>query len=248
MKRLILSIASMAFIALSAASITSCSDNDNGIYSTLYPNALVTVKPVNGNSFYMQLDDNITLKPVNMTTPPYGNREVRALLNFNYVKEDASPYNRAVWVNWIDSILTKPAIPITELQPSVEYGDDAVEIVRDWVTIAEDGYLTLRFRTLWGLRSRPHSVNLATGVNAEEPYEVEFFHDANGDTPTHYGDALVAFRLDGLPDTEGKIVKLKLKWKSFSGYRWAEFDYCTGEATAAPSNDILKMRPAIDVE
>ena len=183
-----------------------------------------------------------------MTTPPYGNREVRALLNFNYVKEDASPYNRAVWVNWIDSILTKPAIPITELQPSVEYGDDAVEIVRDWVTIAEDGYLTLRFRTLWGLRSRPHSVNLATGVNAEVPYEVEFFHDANGDTPTHYGDALVAFRLDGLPDTEGKIVKLKLKWKSFSGYRWAEFDYCTGEATAAPSNDILKMRPAIDVE
>lgn len=248
MKRVFVSLTSILLLAASAVGFISCSDDDNDIYRNLYPNALVTVKPVDANSFYMQLDDNITLKPTNMTSSPYGNREVRALINFDYVNQDASPYNRAVWVNWMDSILTKPAVPIAELQPSVEYGDDAVEIVRDWVTIAEDGYLTLRFRTLWGLRGRPHSVNLATGVNPNDAYEVEFFHDANGDTPSHYGDAIVAFRLDRLPDTEGKTVKLKLKWKSFSGYRWAEFDYCTGDATIAPSNDMLKMRPSIEIE
>lgn len=248
MKRVFVSLTSILLLATSAVGFISCSDDDNDIYRNLYPNALVTVKPVDANSFYMQLDDNITLKPTNMTSSPYGNREVRALVNFDYVNQDASPYNRAVWVNWMDSILTKPAVPIAELQPSVEYGDDAVEIVRDWVTIAEDGYLTLRFRTLWGLRGRPHSVNLATGVNPNDAYEVEFFHDANGDTPSHYGDAIVAFHLDGLPDTDGKTVKLKLKWKSFSGYRWAEFDYCTGDATIAPSNDMLKMRPSIEIE
>ena len=176
MRRFFLSFAAFALMGASAIGIISCSDDDNDIFRNLYPNALVTVKPVSDNSFFMQLDDNITLKPVNMTSSPYSSREVRALLNFDYVKEDASPYNRAVWVNWIDSILTKPAVPITELEPSVEYGDDAVEIVRDWVTIAEDGYLTLRFRTLWGIPSRPHSVNLATGVNPDDPYEVEFFH------------------------------------------------------------------------
>lgn len=248
MKRVFVSLTFILLLATSAVGFISCSDDDNDIYRNLYPNALVTVKPVDANSFYMQLDDNITLKPTNMTSSPYGNREVRALINFDYVNQDASPYNRAVWVNWMDSILTKPAVPIAELQPSVEYGDDAVEIVRDWVTIAEDGYLTLRFRTLWGLRGRPHSVNLATGVNPNDAYEVEFFHDANGDTPSHYGDAIVAFRLDGLPDTDGNTVKLKLKWKSFSGYRWAEFDYCTGDATIAPSNDMLKMRPSIEIE
>lgn len=248
MKRVFVSLTSILLLATSAVGFISCSDDDNDIYRNLYPNALVTVKPVDANSFYMQLDDNITLKPTNMTSSPYGNREVRALINFDYVNQDASPYNRAVWVNWMDSILTKPAVPIAELQPSIEYGDDAVEIVRDWVTIAEDGYLTLRFRTLWGLRGRPHSVNLATGVNPNDAYEVEFFHDANSDTPSHYGDAIVAFRLDGLPDTDGKTVKLKLKWKSFSGYRWAEFDYCTGDATIAPSNDMLKMRPSIEIE
>lgn len=248
MKRFLLFlIASLVAMAVTIT-VTSCSDDDNDIYRNLYPNALVTIKPIDNSSFYMQLDDNITLKPINMTTPPYGEREVRALVNFDYVQQDASPYNRAVWVNWIDSILTKRAIPITELQPSSEYGDDAVEILRDWVTIAEDGYLTLRFRTLWGFSGRRHYVNLATGINPDDPYEVEFFHDAGNDVPTHYGDAIVAFRLDGLPDTEGKSVKLKLKWKSFSGYRWAEFDYSTGSATTTEGTDMLKMRPSITLE
>ena len=40
------------------------------------------------------------------------------------------------------------------------------------------------------------------------------------------------FKLDELPDTEGKTVKLKLKWKSFSGDKSAEFDYCTRKSVA----------------
>ena len=35
------------------------------------------------------------------------------------------------------------------------YGNDPVEILNDWVTIAEDGYLTLRFATRWG-NGQPH--------------------------------------------------------------------------------------------
>lgn len=248
MKKLSLSLLSVGIAVTAILSLAACSDDDNNIYNRLYPNALVTVKPTSANAFYMQLDDNITLKPVNMTSSPYGERQVRALVNIDFVEQDASPYNRAVWVNWMDSILTKRTIPITELQGSAEYGDDAVEIVRDWVTIAEDGYLTLRFRTLWGYRGQRHYVNLATGVNPDDPYEVELFHYAAGDTPTHYGDAIVAFQLDGLPDTNGQTVKLKLKWKSFSGYRWAEFNYRTGVATPPEGDDMLKMRPSIVVE
>lgn len=36
------------------------------------------------------------------------------------------------------------------------YGTDPVDMINDWVTIAEDGYLTLRFRTMWGDRSQAH--------------------------------------------------------------------------------------------
>ncbi len=60
-------------------------------------------------------------------------------------------YGAVVNVNWIDSILTKK--PVLCLDSSEEnhakYGHDAVDIVRDWVTVVEDGYLTLRFRALW---------------------------------------------------------------------------------------------------
>lgn len=51
-------------------------------------------------------------------------------------------------------------------------------MINDWVTIAEDGYLTLRFRTMWGNRSQAHFVNLLMSKDAENPYEVEFRHNA----------------------------------------------------------------------
>lgn len=113
------------------------------------------------------------------------------------------------------------------------YGTDPVEMIKDWVTIAEDGYLTLRFRTLWGDRSKAHFVNLLVSKDPANPYEVEFRHNAYGDVYGTEGDGLVAFKLDELPDTEGKTVKLKLKWKSFSGDKSAEFDYCTRKSTPA---------------
>ena len=116
------------------------------------------------------------------------------------------------------------------------YGNDPVEIVNDWVTIAEDGYLTLRFRTVWSGRGITHYVNLIPTNNPENPYEVEFKHNANGDVNGRIGDGLVAFKLDDLPDTEGETVKLKLIWKSFNTTKSAEFDYRTRSSTPAASS------------
>ena len=122
------------------------------------------------------------------------------------------------------------------------YGTDPVEIVNDWVTIAEDGYLTLRFRTQQGDYQTKHFVNLLLSENPENPYEVEFRHNAKGDIYGRYADGLVAFKLDALPDTEGKTVKLKLKWKSFSGEKSAEFDYCTRKKTGNVARQIEQMQ------
>jgi len=201
----------------------------------VYPNALVTVKHASDETVFLQLDDNTTLLPVNMETSPYGTKEMRALLNFEEVDEPSREYDKAVHVNWIDSIRTKPMAPNLGEDNDEEYGNDPVEIVRDWVTIAEDGYLTLRFRTLWGYSRVVHYVNLIPTNNPENPYEVEFRHDANNDYPDRMGDGLVAFKLDDLPDTEGETVKLTLKWKSFSGDKSVEFDYRTRAATPGTS-------------
>ncbi len=214
--------------------LPSCLDDDDEV-NRLYPNALVTVKEAADKTVFFQLDDNTTLLPVNVTSHPFDSKEVRALVNYDEVDDPSQEYDQAVRVNWIDSIRTKAMAPNLGAENDEVYGADPVEIVPDWVTIAEDGYLTLRFRTMWSHQGITHYVNLISTNNPDNPYEVEFKHNANGDVSGRIGDGLVAFRLDQLPDTEGETVKLKLKWKSFNTDKSMEFDYRTRAATPASS-------------
>ena len=81
----------------------SCLDDDDDYpYSKVLPNALVTVKPVDDGSYFLQLDDSTTLLPVNMTSSPFGQKEVRALVNFDETNESSGIYSKAVNINWID--------------------------------------------------------------------------------------------------------------------------------------------------
>lgn len=246
MKSIFKSSLPMVVAVVCAASLQSCLDDDGGYYGSL-PNALVTVKTDADNTLYLQLDEETTLLPVNLTTSPFGGKEVRALVNYEEVENTDRKYSKSVRVNWIDSILTKPIAADLGEENDKVYGTDPVEIVNDWVTIAEDGYLTLRFRTLWGDRLTAHYVNLLVSPNPENPYEVEFRHNANGDTYGEVQDALVAFKLDGLPDTKGETVKLKLKWKSFTGDKSVEFDYCTRKAVVSPATAITVVRSNPDL-
>lgn len=228
----IFTVALLAFV--SVFTLFSCDDDDNVVwYYPSYPNALVTVKPVDNGGFFLQLDDNTTLFPTNVSKSPYGTKEVRALLRYTEVEPVNDDYTKSVVVHWMDSILTKDAVRYSAIEDVDEYGEDPIEIVKDWVNIAEDGYLTLRFRTRWGGNGVAHFVNLLTGQNPDDPYEVEFRHNAYGDLNGSWGDALVAFRLKDLPDTEGKTVKLTLKYKSFSGEKSIQFDYCSRVSSGA---------------
>lgn len=242
-KHLIISVGALFGVLF----LASCND-DGTDPSLLYPNALVTVKEAADETVFFQLDENTTLLPVNITSHPYNSKEVRALVNYKELDDPSQDYDKAVHVNWIDSIRTKPMAPNMGDQNDDEYGNDPVEIVDDWVTIAEDGYLTLRFRTIWGSRGITHFVNLIPTNNPENPYEVEFRHDANGDVTGRIGDGLVAFKLDDLPDTEGETVKLKLIWKSFNTTKSAEFDYRTSASTAPASAAIAAERSVIPIK
>ena len=220
-------------LLLLACSLNSCSTDDDNDYWKMMPSALVTVKTI-GDGCYFQLDDSTTLMPENLKKP-FGDKEVRALVNYSTTGKKDAQYGDIVNVNWIDSILTKQPVPClaTPAENDAKYGNDAVDIVRDWVTIAEDGYLTLRFRALWG-NVKAHSINLIANVNPQNPYEVEFRHNTNGDPQLRWGDALVAFNLnDVLPDTQGKTMKLTIKWKSTLGDKSVQFNYCSRKNVAS---------------
>lgn len=219
---------SLAFgLMIAAFALPSCNNNEYYDYGYLRPTALVTVRPQADGTFFMQLDDFSVLYPENMSKSPFGDKEVRALVNYTpSVANDASLESSFsyVHINWIDSIRTKqPVADLGEEENLVTYGNDPIEIVRDWVTVAEDGYLTLRIRTRWGQRCTPHVINLVEGVNPENPYEFDLHHDANGDIYGDWGDALIAFNLNDLPRDAGDDVKIKLNWRSFTGYKNVEF-------------------------
>jgi len=245
MKKIFCFIAVLGIFA-SMNLLQSCSSDSDG---TIYANALVTVKPNADNTeVYLQLDDNTTLYPVNMKTSPFGKKEVRALMNYSKSEGYVGPYTYGVNVNWIDSILTKTTAPNFSEQENLEkYGADEVEIINDWVTIAEDGYLTLRFRTYWGARAT-HKVNLVYRTDINNPYTVTFYHNANGDKSGALGDGLVAFKLDELPDTKGETVELTLQWKSYTGSKSAKFKYCTRQATNVLSSDKLERIGSQNIE
>lgn len=239
----------MLMAAVASLGFQSCLDDDDDKYAMLLPNALVTVKNASDNSCYLQLDERTTLLPVNLKSSPFGGKEVRALVNYSNVDEPSGAYSQAVYVNWIDSLLTKPMAPnLGEAENDEVYGDDPVEMVADWVTIAEDGYLTLRFRTMWGNPSQKHFVNLISTNNPEDPYEVEFRHNAYGDTYGQAGDGLVAFSLASLPDTEGKTVKLTLKWHSFTGDKSVQFDYCTRQSSLPAQPGMTSVRSSLNMK
>lgn len=212
----------IAFVFCCGLVLNSCLDDDDN--DKYYANALVTVKHTSNEAIYLQLDETTTLRPINLKADIYGGKQVRALCNFKDSDESGEGYSKAVYINWIDSILTKDMVPNLGDLNTETYGNDPVEIINDWVTIAEDGYLTLRFQTVWGYSGKAHLVNLVAG-DAENPYTIEFRQNSFGDVNGELRDGLVAFNLNKLPDTAGKTVKLTLKWNSFSGAKSFQFDY-----------------------
>jgi hypothetical protein len=214
----------------------SCATKDNGDDYLLYPSAIVTAKVSATNQFYLQLDDTTTLYPKNVQPSPFGNKEIRAIVNYNILKETTPGFDSTIKLNWIDTIRTKELAPIApDGNNEALYGMDPIEVIDDWVTIVEDGYITLRLRTMFSYPKKVHLVNLVADVNPENPYELTLYHNANGDNGGEMSDALVAFNLNSLPNTNDKVVKLKLNWRSFSGMKSAEFDYCTRRPTPSKS-------------
>ena len=237
----------------------SCLDKGEEVdLSYLMPDAIVTVKPVtDGDSkyFYFQVDDNTKFWPLDNAYHPYGEKEVRAFVKYEQAdlpaEADPEVYDNAVKISWIDTILTKKPVAVAQEDAATVfevYGNDPVDMVADWVTIAEDGYLTLRFRTKWSNPGQKHFVNLISTQNPNDPYEVEFRHNAYGDTYGQAGDGLVAFSLSSLPDTEGKTVKLTLKWHSFTGDKSVQFDYCTRQASLPAQPEVTAVRSNLNLK
>ena len=85
---------------------------------------------------------------------------------------------------------------------------DPVDIVTDWMTSLEDGFLTLHYK-IRASGKVAHSFELRP--DAEGHFRL--LHDAHGDTGGEMTEGLVCFPVAGLlPDTQGETVTLSLHY------------------------------------
>lgn len=205
------------------AGMQACSVTDDNAYGSGHQ-VLATAKTLDNGTFVLQQDKYHMLRPVNIPKSPFNDKEVRVIVSYTELGEQLSTpiYYMDVNVRNLDSIRTKLPVAATE-DWQATYGNDCIEIVDDIINSLYDGYLTLCFSTRWESPSLPHQVNLITGVNPDDPYEVELCHDANGDKSGQPIRTLIAFRLDQLPLPDDDR-KLTLRWKSESGMKTVQFN------------------------
>lgn len=207
---------------------SSCLSDDSDDYINYGPlvgpyNALVTVKIAPDGSNYFQLTDSTVVIPTKMSEAL--KEETRALC---YLKYEESPMDKdtvKASVENFKKVLTKRAI----LQDSDEGKDviirqDPVEILNDWKTGCEDGYLTLHFAAQWGNAGTSHILNLVK--ISDNPDIFLFCHDKNGDYGTELGNGIVAFNIrDYLPEVNAKHGSFTIQWLSYEGEKNATFKY-----------------------
>lgn len=197
---------------------TACDDTDGDDYvpSRTY-DALVTV--VSGEKAnLLVVNDSLTVKPANVTGAIFNKPEVRAIARFAVPKSlEKLTDGQEVRILGLDSILTKPSTPWTETLDK-QLGGAPIDINRTWMTVAEDGYLTLHYTVMVGTKGGPHSLHLLKGRDPQKPYELELRHTDRGDYGSRYTQGLVAFDImDILPGGTDKKLTLTVRYKGFDG-------------------------------
>ena len=224
-------------MALTAAAFTlqSCLNDDDDEDIIIAPSTnvgVVTLKPgtEDNSNWWIQLTDSTVVTCSNIKEFPLKEKkEQRAYIYFNYDSDPSSLTAdiKSITVIHIDTILTKQLAPALESEEANDkaYGNDPVEIVKsDLETLAEDGYMNIRFRATW-LPGSKHRVNLVRVADEEGLATFYFHHDSNGQTSGNLGDGIVAFYLDLEKNLDRTPREIKIKWKSFTGEKSAKFKY-----------------------
>lgn len=204
--------------------VVACNKSEQS-YPTV--EAIVTIKSADDQSCYLQLNDDVALKPTNseFKRNPYG-KEVRSHIIYydkGIINETGDYQWREVTLSYVDTILTKKPV---KYGPS--YGDAPVEIYHDWATCMEDGYLTLHFEGMWGTSGMVHRINL---VKTENPLIFILAHDDAGDLGTIRHSGLVAFDMHDIPTPNTEEYDIIIVYQGYTREKTLYFHYKDGKFT-----------------
>ncbi len=99
----------------------------------------------------------------------------------------------------------------------IKLHDDGLDVIDDWMTTLEDGYLTIHYSAWFGNSNVWHHLTL-TPDDGEKPLELTLRHNAKGDEPIEKTDALIYFDINDRSryiDEEHNTITIK--WKTCAG-------------------------------
>jgi hypothetical protein len=234
------SLGILTMTLLMTTGFTACSDLTSSDMATPTSYTIATVKVVDPDEeFYFLSDKGNKIYPSNLRNLNYEAVDgQRVIAYFDEVTEAAEAYDYVAKVVYIENILTKDIIPISEAtQDSI--GDDPAEFLSYWLT---EDYLTIEF-VIWGDQHSgvSHLINLVedpTKNNAEDTYlNLEFRHNMNGDHPRQQLQGLVSFRV---PKDTGKIgMKIRVNTSlDRTKYYTIDFDEVAASSRALQAPEV----------
>jgi len=224
----------LILFTLAALVFSSCNKGDGVVLTR----AIVTVCGEGSAKPTLNLNDNTVLIPTNLDRNPYA-AECRALTIYQD-KGQTEPNEsgskkqyRSVKLYRIDSVLTKALAPNLGADNDPVYGTDPIDLYRSWLTVCEDGYITLHFLARWGFPGTIHTINLVKGTDSEDPYHLELRHNANGDNVVsgyRYAQGIAAFNIkELLTQPAGTTYDFSISYKGHYATKTVYFHYTPGE-------------------
>ena len=174
--------------------------------------AIVTVKQDAEGVVFFQLDEKTQLYPVNYAQPYEGLKRIICGLSLDKEK-------KRCYIHWMDEIERGDAATLTsETGPLMDSQSAGLDVLDDWMTSVEDGFLTVHYSAWWGEGKVPHTLRLYRSSGEENTFELTLLHFNNGDEALEKLDALVYFDIDPLlAPTQGEYKTLTIKWTTLEG-------------------------------
>lgn len=192
----------MACVVATVFALQSCLD-DNGYGAEDLLFSIGTVRVIEGQDYYMELDDGSNLYPADTTAiHNYAVKDKqRAFVYFSLLEGELPGYDYNAKLEHIENILTKD---IYRMPPDKadSIGNDRIDVDNIWLT---QNHVNIVYKFYHSNdMNKKHMLNLVIDERqdaADDGYlHLAFRHNAYNDTPLQGGTGIVSFKLDNVRD------------------------------------------------
>ena len=179
------------------------------VFATLFSNGTERFLCVSGEKNYL------IVNPSAVEAFP---DETRVLVELSYSSAafDKSRYSAAVHVATIVEVTQQPLVALNAdiSEPGEAFFGAPMQVIFDWITTAEAGFLTVHYRILQSGEVQ-HRFELRPFGDGED---YALYHDNQGDEGEVPGEGIICFRLLPEPSApEGETPRIRLHYLDFSG-------------------------------